>query len=202
MPAWPDCEASSQGRIRQFGELRKIYRWDRPPYDQVYLRGIGVRYVHRLVAEAFYGPRPSGFDTRHLDGDTRNNAASNLAYGTRSRNQLDSVQHGTQYEASRTHCSNGHEFTPENTYQRSDAGRRCVQCKLAEGHARYVRQQHGGVEPEFRKNEPWPCCSRGHALSADNVYTNPTTGKRRCRTCRQREDRERRARRSGRGATD
>lgn len=39
----------------------------------------------------------------------------------------------------KTHCVNGHEFTPENTYRRSDGngtGRRCKACK-SEVNARY-----------------------------------------------------------------
>jgi len=45
--------------------------------------------VQRLVALAFLGPRPEGHETRHLDGNRLNNRLDNLAYGTRSQNQLD-----------------------------------------------------------------------------------------------------------------
>jgi hypothetical protein len=42
-----------------------------------------VAYVHRLVAEAFHGPPPPGYnDCSHLDHDTSNNHASNLAWST------------------------------------------------------------------------------------------------------------------------
>lgn len=51
--------------------------------------------VHHLVAEAFIGPRPSGYDVRHLDGNRANNCVSNLAYGTRRENMDDARQHGT-----------------------------------------------------------------------------------------------------------
>lgn len=50
--------------------------------------------VHRLVAEAFLGPRPEGLDIRHLDGNAGNNQVDNLAYGTRSQNNQDSVRLG------------------------------------------------------------------------------------------------------------
>lgn len=51
--------------------------------------------VHSLVCEVFHGPRPDGCEVRHLDGDRRNNAAINLAWGTRKENHADKVRHGT-----------------------------------------------------------------------------------------------------------
>src|SRR5690606_1107007 len=44
--------------------------------------------VHRMVAEAFHSR--DGHDlVRHLDGDKRNNRATNLAWGTPSENSMD-----------------------------------------------------------------------------------------------------------------
>lgn len=40
------------------------------------------RRVHSLVAEAFIGPRPKGWECNHIDTDTRNNQASNLEWLT------------------------------------------------------------------------------------------------------------------------
>lgn len=50
--------------------------------------------VHSLVAEAFIGPRPDGEVVRHLDGDSQNNCAENLAYGSTHENALDQVRQG------------------------------------------------------------------------------------------------------------
>lgn len=55
--------------------------------------------AHVLVLEAFVGPRPSGMVGRHLDGNSSNNLLANLAWGTPSENQQDSVRHGTSYGA-------------------------------------------------------------------------------------------------------
>jgi hypothetical protein len=87
------------------------------------------RRIHLLVAKAFIGPCPEGQQVRHLDGVKTNLAASNLIYGTPGENMLDQVRHGTHYEASRTHCDNGHEFTPENTHIDSKGARICKTCR-------------------------------------------------------------------------
>lgn len=53
------------------------------------------RYTYQLVLEAFVGPRPAGMEPRHLDGNTRNNQRSNLAWGTPVENEADKRRHGT-----------------------------------------------------------------------------------------------------------
>lgn len=40
-----------------------------------------------------------------------------------------------------SHCQNGHEFTPENTYPRTDGRRRCRMCRLAYNEAWRVRRR-------------------------------------------------------------
>lgn len=52
-----------------------------------------------------------------------------LVLGTVADNNSDRVARGRHHNAVKTHCKNGHEFTPENTYRRSDnGGRRCKAC--------------------------------------------------------------------------
>ncbi len=50
--------------------------------------------VHALVALAFIGPRPDGYDVMHIDGTRTNNAVGNLRYGTRSENCLQAYAEG------------------------------------------------------------------------------------------------------------
>lgn len=135
IPSAPGYEASDQGRIRS---LRRAHpRVLKPsPATKGYMRvGIDQRRVatiHRLVCEAFYGPRPVGLVTRHLDGDPANNVLSNLRYGTQSENELDKVRHGTNgnQNKGKTHCIRGHVFDEENTYL--NRGKRyCVTCRRA-----------------------------------------------------------------------
>lgn len=53
------------------------------------------RYVHRLIATAFLGPIPSGYEVCHNDGNPANNTPTNLRFDTRKGNLADRVAHGT-----------------------------------------------------------------------------------------------------------
>ena len=94
-----------------------------------------MRKVHQMVMETFVGPRPDGMETLHINGDKLDNRLVNLRYGTKSENGHDSVRHGTHPWASRTHCPQGHEYAPRNTYigKRGDGRtfRMCRTCCLA-----------------------------------------------------------------------
>lgn len=96
IPSIPAYLVSNHGQVRhRFSCDPRKQQGDR--YLWVSFRGDGknfVRTVHSLVAEAFLGPRPDGFQVRHLDGDRHNNHATNLAYGTAKENALDREWHG------------------------------------------------------------------------------------------------------------
>lgn len=83
----------------------------------------GRMYAHRLVALAFIGEPAPGQEVCHNDGNPANNHVSNLRWGTRSENMLDEVESGRHWQTKKTHCKQGHEFTPENTIMRSTMGR-------------------------------------------------------------------------------
>lgn len=51
--------------------------------------------VHCLVLETYVGPCPEGMECRHLDGVRAHNYLDNLCWGTRSENQYDRIEHGT-----------------------------------------------------------------------------------------------------------
>ena len=50
--------------------------------------------VHSLVARAFLGERPEGYDIDHKDGNKLNNCVTNLHYVSRKQNQLNPNNHG------------------------------------------------------------------------------------------------------------
>jgi len=80
------------------GSVVKAQMVDRKGYQWVKLWIVGkshTRYVARLVAAAYVGPRPVGYVVRHKDGVKQHNHFSNLEYGTRSENELDKRRHGT-----------------------------------------------------------------------------------------------------------
>jgi hypothetical protein len=88
------------------------------------------RSVHSLVAEVFIGPRLQGHVVRHKDDNPANNNIENLSYGTLSDNQRDAVNNGRNFQASKTHCKNGHLLLGDNLYERPDgSGRSCRTCR-------------------------------------------------------------------------
>jgi HNH endonuclease len=54
------------------------------------------RSIHRLVLEAFVGPRPPGLVCCHWDGDPANNRLENLRWDTHQSNMDDMLRHGTR----------------------------------------------------------------------------------------------------------
>lgn len=59
------------------------------------------RYVHDVVAEAYIGKKPCGYQVRHINGDRSDCRASNLSYGTQSDNEKDKAVHGTGNQGGR-----------------------------------------------------------------------------------------------------
>lgn len=85
-------QVSDNGRISSskfFGEVRLLSTYLDGRYTRVtlHLNGRHIKpLVHRLVMEAFVGPRPDGYEVNHIDGNKLNNALSNLEYTTSSEN--------------------------------------------------------------------------------------------------------------------
>lgn len=81
------------------GDVRKVKVWE----DKVYYKDLnqtlsnakywqvgnvkGAIPVHVLVALAFIGPRPDGYDVNHIDRDHDNNFVLNLEYLEKSKNR-------------------------------------------------------------------------------------------------------------------
>lgn len=133
---------SDQGRVRSLdrtvngrslrGQLRK------PTCDPRGRRVVSLSrdgksryfFVHRIVLEAFVGPRPPGMECCHFNDDRSDNRLENLRWDTSSSNRLDAVRNGKHHEARKTRCDKGHEFTEDNTGTRTDnGGRYCRTCK-------------------------------------------------------------------------
>ncbi len=136
--AHPDYMVSDQGEIwSERKDINLVQTPTKTGYLTVKLNGKTYN-VHKLVAEAFIGPRPEGLQVRHLDGNPRNNNVTNLVYGTSKENHADMVTHGTRWQLNRTHCPKGHEYSGVN----SQGARICQTCQN-EAHRRWQAKQKG-----------------------------------------------------------
>lgn len=91
-------EISNLGRVRSVYKSIRATVHGRGGYRRILLSKDGRRrlwMVHRLVAEAFIGDAPPGYQVNHIDSDRANNASSNLEYVTPKGNQAHSW-HTTQ----------------------------------------------------------------------------------------------------------
>lgn len=157
----PGYEASSLGRIRSWLARKPEPRiltlsMSLKGYQVVNTKSPTgtwrVRTVHSLVLMAFRGPRPeSASDVRHLNGVRTDNRIRNLKWGTSLENAADTRRHVTHRNARKTHCKNGHEFTPENTRlalaRTGRPTRVCIACKRAHSQARRA----GRIETRVQK---------------------------------------------------
>lgn len=108
--------------------------------------------VHRLMALTFLGPRPSAqTEIRHLDGDPLNSRLSNLAYGTKSENARDTLRHGRNHNANKTHCPQGHPYDAANTIITSLGGRMCRTCNNTRTLARYHARRAAEKSQTFER---------------------------------------------------
>lgn len=155
-PCWPDYLVSNLGRVMSLKNprrslLKATFVTERDGREVVFLHD-GRQHsamVHRLVGEAFLGPRPEGLETRHLDGDACNNRLSNLRYGTHLENEEDKRRHGTHHLAHRTHCRHGHPFAGANLrVDRRTGARICRTCKRAQMEAFWARRAATQVRSE------------------------------------------------------
>ena len=92
------------------------------------------RGAHRIAYEIHYGPIPPGLVTDHL---CRVRHCVNPAHMEIVTNR-ENVIRGTVC-VPRTHCARGHRLDDDNTGTDRHGRRRCLACKKAADHARYVR---------------------------------------------------------------
>jgi hypothetical protein len=102
VPDFPGLLASDDGHVFRLypdGSLRRLKETVRKDnYHLVSAKQNGKwapRYVHRLVASAWYGaPADSQTVTRHLDNDRGNNTPGNLRLGSAAENVADTARAG------------------------------------------------------------------------------------------------------------
>jgi hypothetical protein len=82
---FPGYFVSNLGNVRGLRVGRMKLWLDASGYPRIRARGTSAG-VHRLVAEAFLGPCPDGFEVGHKDHDRTNARLSNLEYLTHADN--------------------------------------------------------------------------------------------------------------------
>jgi len=97
--------------------------------------------VHRLSMKLF---KPEEFD-KNLNVNHKCNNPScfnpeHLYSGTQKDNIRDCINSGNKSELNRTHCPQGHDYTPENTYVRPNGHRDCKICASKKGRKEKARK--------------------------------------------------------------
>lgn len=146
-------EVSDAGVVRSIARMDKLGRCkqgvvlsahkDSKGRLSVGLQGKTFR-VSKLVAEAFLGPKPEGLECCHNNGKPSDNRASNLRWDTRSSNTKDAVAHGTNYEAAKTHCPQGHMLSGDNLVPwplKTYGHRLCRECHNTKAREYYHRDK-------------------------------------------------------------
>lgn len=100
VPGFPNYRVYTNGSVwsKSSGDWKQLYGGNKK-YLRVSLANhgtIAMWNIHALVLTLFSGPCPKGMQSRHLNGNCKDNRRSNLAWGTPKENNNDKVTHGTQ----------------------------------------------------------------------------------------------------------
>ena len=121
-------------------------------YGRVRVHG-RVWYTHRLVYTILVGPIPEGLELDHV------RARGCKSVACCNPDHLEAVTHAENCRRGRagevngerqravTHCPQGHEYTPENTYIYADKGRQCRACLRERQHVYYLRRKQRAAVP-------------------------------------------------------
>lgn len=99
--------------------------------------GVKNTRTHRFSYELYKGQIPKGLVIDHLCKNTSCVNPDHLEVVTSGEN----TRRGVNYHGTKTHCKNGHEFTPENTYVRPKGYRTCRKCCRIYDTKRYSKLQ-------------------------------------------------------------
>jgi hypothetical protein len=123
------------GLVDRSGGDDACWPWTRSCNDGGYgTARVGKKFhlAHRYCYELLFGAPAAGLEVRHSCDNPPCCNPKHLVLGTHSDNMRDCVERGRDPRASKTHCVNGHAFTPQNTLvvygPNGRAGRHCRTC--------------------------------------------------------------------------
>lgn len=146
----------------------------------------GVRHgyvdcAHRVAYRAVVGPIADGLVIDHL---CRTRACVNPSHLEPVTNRVNILRGDTimAANAAKTHCPQGHEYTPENTIPSgtNGLGRSCRKCTRVWSEARNARRR---AERGAAPMQPRTHCKQGHLFDDANTHVRGSDGARICRTC-------------------
>lgn len=105
------------------------------------------RKAHRVAYEEFVGPIPDGLALDHLCRVRRCVNPAHLEPVTNRTNSLRGETIAAKH-ASVTHCPQGHEYTPENTYSSKRGERDCRICRRVRG-TEWARNKRARIRAEL-----------------------------------------------------
>jgi hypothetical protein len=106
----------------------------------------GQMYLgHRVAYYATTGSIPDGLVILHSCDYRPCVKPTHLRAGTKADNVLDMIQKGRNWQASVTHCPEGHEYDDENSRYTPAGGLYCRTCFNARSLARYYARRHGAA---------------------------------------------------------
>lgn len=149
-------------------------------YGAIFWRGY-ANYAHRVVFELLGRKIPAGMEVDHICRNRKCCNPEHLRFVTKVTNSVENNLSPLARNHRKTHCKNGHEFTPENTavkYRdpidgpgRMKVGRTktriCLTCRPFEWrHALIPRPRPPGsrykrTDPDFEQQQRWDCHPKG-----------------------------------------
>lgn len=149
------------------------------------------RLAHRVAYEAFVGPLSATDVVCHSCDNRACVKPKHLFKGTNQDNSTDMVNKNRVKKPALKIgdiCPNGHLLIGDNARPRKSRGKnnnnaiRCAECaRIAV--RKYNEKKSGRKWSGNPHNKYKTHCKRGHELTKENVYINPTSKGRQCRSC-------------------
>jgi HNH endonuclease len=114
-------------------------------------RGSKMYKAHRYAYEAYIGPIPDGLQLDHLCRNSRCVNPHHLEPVTALENTARSELTAAYKNRAKTHCPQGHEYTPENVYINPAGSRVCRTCLNANSKLWHAR--HPEYDAEWRRRK-------------------------------------------------